>query len=210
MTIYKVYKITNRLNGKIYIGQTKQTIEKRFVQHSKTDSPLGKAMRQCGIENFTIEVIEYCENQEHLNEQERFWIKTLNCKVPNGYNLADGGNGYARIVKNQLPNVSHCKSSKKFTVGESLKRFRKEFGLTQKEIAEVLEINQPMYQYNESNGALSANFVKRIAEHFNVSADYLLGLSDKPRPDIYNEEEIKSAFALRDALKSVLRDSFSN
>ncbi len=39
-----IYKITNLLNGKIYIGQTKQKIEQRFLQHSKTDSPLGQAM----------------------------------------------------------------------------------------------------------------------------------------------------------------------
>ena len=95
------------------------------------------------------------------------------------------------------------------TILESLKRFRKEFGLTQKELAEVLEMNQPVYQYNESNGALSANFIKKIAEHYNVSTDYLLGLSDKPRHDIYNDNEVKAAFALRDALKSVIRDSFN-
>ena len=40
MTIYKIYKITNRLNGKVYIGQTIQPIEKRFMQHSKANSPL--------------------------------------------------------------------------------------------------------------------------------------------------------------------------
>ena len=67
MSNYKVYKITNRLNGKIYVGQTKQPIEKRFMQHSQANSPLVQAMRQCGLENFTIEVIEECATQEEVN-----------------------------------------------------------------------------------------------------------------------------------------------
>ena len=62
-----IYKITNRLNWKIYVEQTRQPIEKRFLQHSKTNSPLGNAMRYCGLENFIIEVIEECETQEQAN-----------------------------------------------------------------------------------------------------------------------------------------------
>mgnify|MGYP002868992889 CR=1 FL=1 len=66
-----VYKITNLLNEKIYIGQTKQPIERRFIQHSKANSPLGQAMRECGLENFTIEIIERCKNQTELNERKK-------------------------------------------------------------------------------------------------------------------------------------------
>ena len=68
------------------LGQTRQSIEQRFLQHFADKSPLGDAMRDCKIENFTIEVIEECETQIQANERERFWIKFLNCKVPNGYN----------------------------------------------------------------------------------------------------------------------------
>ena len=65
-----IYKITNLLNEKIYIGQTKQPIEQRFLQHSKSNSPLGQAMRECGLENFTIELVERCKSQNELNERE--------------------------------------------------------------------------------------------------------------------------------------------
>lgn len=99
MAIYKVYKVTNSLNGKICVGQTKQAIEKRFIQHLHADSPLGQAMRQCGAENFNIETIEKCETQEKANERERFWIKSLNCKVPNGYNILDGGGISTNVSK---------------------------------------------------------------------------------------------------------------
>ena len=70
-----IYKITNRRNLKIYVGQTRQSIEQRFLQHSKSLTPLGEAMRQCGLDNFKVEVIEECETQEQANHQEKFWIK---------------------------------------------------------------------------------------------------------------------------------------
>lgn len=89
-----IYKITNRLNEKLYIGQTRQPIEKRFLQHFYAKSPLGQAMRKCGIENFTIEIIERCETQKQLNEREKFWINALNTKQPYGYNVRNGGGGH--------------------------------------------------------------------------------------------------------------------
>ena len=91
-----IYKITNKLNGKPYIGQTCQPLEKRFFQHSKADSPLGSDMRECGIENFTIEAVAECESVEQANQYEQLCIKVLGCKVPKGYNRTDGGEvGYS-------------------------------------------------------------------------------------------------------------------
>ena len=86
-----IYKITNLTNGKVYVGQTKFSVEKRFKEHSKADSLIGRAIRKYGIENFKTEILETCRTFIELNEREIFWIKKLNCKVPNGYNIADGG-----------------------------------------------------------------------------------------------------------------------
>jgi len=91
-----IYKITNTLNGKIYIGKTKQKLDRRMTQH-KCDSKkgslgIGAAIRKYGWENFMVEVIEEC-SVEKLNEREIFWIAELNSKAPNGYNLTDGGEG---------------------------------------------------------------------------------------------------------------------
>ena len=98
-----IYKVTNRLNGKPYVGQTRQPIEKRFIQHAKAHTPLGYAMRTCGLENFTIEIIEGCETQAQANERERFWIRVLDCKIPHGYNQRSGG-GYGVIRKPRAHN----------------------------------------------------------------------------------------------------------
>jgi len=48
------------------------------------------------VENFSIEVLATCETQEELDEQERFYIAKLDCKVPNGYNTMNGGNAGVR------------------------------------------------------------------------------------------------------------------
>jgi len=89
-----VYKITNKLNGKMYVGQTTRSIEERFGEHARHKKFLvDKAICKYGRENFLIEVIEECDTREQLNEREIFWIATLNCKVPNGYNMTDGGEG---------------------------------------------------------------------------------------------------------------------
>lgn len=93
-----IYKITNTLNDKCYIGQSID-IETRWAQHiceGKRNTQKGKlypAMFQDGIENFTFEVIEECSlNQEILNERERHWIKFYN-SFEDGYNSTIGGQG---------------------------------------------------------------------------------------------------------------------
>lgn len=88
-----VYLITNKVNGKHYVGQTKQSIEERFKQHTKADTYIGNAIRKYGAENFTIEILAECETQEEMDERERFFVEKLDCKRPKGYNCTDGGEG---------------------------------------------------------------------------------------------------------------------
>ena len=59
-----IYKITNQINGKIYIGQTINTLEKRFNRHKqdalsgRLDTHFARALREYGVDNFVAEVIE--------------------------------------------------------------------------------------------------------------------------------------------------------
>ena len=93
-----IYKITNLINGKIYIGQSIDIYD-RWWHHKwgalyKTElsynSPLHRAFRKYGLENFAFEIIEECGVDE-LDEKECLWIKKLNSLVPNGYNVLIGG-----------------------------------------------------------------------------------------------------------------------
>lgn len=107
-----VYKITCKLNGKSYVGQTTRTIKKRFVEHAKAKTCLGNAIRKHGKENFTIEILEECATSEQLNEREIFWIARFNCKHPNGYNLTDSGEGSKGFTEESLKKMQAPKSSK--------------------------------------------------------------------------------------------------
>ena len=90
-----IYKITNLLDKKIYIGQTQRTLEERMREHCRNSraSYIDRTIKKYGIENFFVEIIETCKTVEELNEREIFWIKFFDCKFPNGYNLTDGGEG---------------------------------------------------------------------------------------------------------------------
>ena len=92
-----IYKITNQINNKIYIGKT-INIEKRWKRHiylARTGFKrhLYDAMRKYGINNFIIEIIEVCKNQDS-NTRERYWIEYYKSYDKNiGYNKSFGGEG---------------------------------------------------------------------------------------------------------------------
>lgn len=178
--IFAVYKITNSLNGKIYVGMTKQTIEKRFIQHSTANTPLGNAMRDCGLDNFTVEVIETCPSLESAHDREKFWIKALKSKIPYGYNQSDGGEGgYPKPVK--LVKKTEFYPSATMKITEALKRFRNEQGLSQKDIADTLNTTpQNVYRFEKVDSAISAEAIVKLAKKYSVSTDYILGLTTNP------------------------------
>lgn len=87
-----IYKITNNINGKVYVGQTVRTLEERRAEHKRhAKIVVGKAIRKYGIENFTFVVVEEASSIEELNELEIKWIAHYNCIIPNGYNQCYGG-----------------------------------------------------------------------------------------------------------------------
>lgn len=88
-----IYVIENDINEKLYIGQTtdlKTRIRKHFC-NNRRDTVLGCAIRKYGSEHFDLVLLETCYSQIELDKKEIFWIRELNTKVPNGYNLLSGG-----------------------------------------------------------------------------------------------------------------------
>lgn len=91
-----IYKITNILNDRSYVGKTIHSPEKRWKEHlyaAKTDVPMVicRAIRKYGEKNFKFEVIEECLLEE-INLKETYWIKKLDT-FENGYNSTLGGDG---------------------------------------------------------------------------------------------------------------------
>lgn len=108
-----IYKITNTLNGKGYVGQTRQKLNRRINGHKNSNKKYGvdAAISKYSWENFTVEIIEECP-VEQLNEREIFWIAEFNSKVPNGYNLTDGGDGGSNPSEETRKRMSVAKKGK--------------------------------------------------------------------------------------------------
>lgn len=88
-----IYKIENKENGMIYIGQTVRTLRERTLEHARNkETYIDRTMNKYGIEHFDISVIDTAETMDELNEKEIYWIKHYNSMKPNGYNLCYGGN----------------------------------------------------------------------------------------------------------------------
>jgi group I intron endonuclease len=95
-----IYKATNKVNGKVYIGQTVQFLEKRIYRHKYdafervASTVFCKALRKYGITQFIWEIIEQCCSKEELDEMEFHYIKQYKSHVDDlGYNMTFGGDG---------------------------------------------------------------------------------------------------------------------
>ena len=134
-----VYKITNKLNGKIYIGQTIMSLEKRWHYHILSankhyaKSEFYADIRTLGIDNFTVEVLDTAETQADLNYLEAYYIVGYD-SVRRGYNKAYGSLGGQNSMFDANIKLKHdevCRSvDNRLKISESMKKYRKEHPFT--------------------------------------------------------------------------------
>lgn len=93
-----IYKITNKINGKSYIGQSKHT-RRRWREHINglENSVISNAIKKHGKENFTFEILELCSIDE-LNDREIYYIDKFGT-YGKGYNITTGGDGVKGVGK---------------------------------------------------------------------------------------------------------------
>jgi predicted GIY-YIG superfamily endonuclease len=96
-----VYKATNKVNGKVYIGITQNDITYRINQHIKSTQMGSKlsfhcAIRKHGVDNFSFEIIDKADDRIMLQQLEKQYIKQYRSNK-NGYNMTTGGDGYHPI-----------------------------------------------------------------------------------------------------------------
>jgi len=104
-----IYLVTNNLNGKQYVGQTIVASEKRGHGTLVT-----AAYRKYGKENFSYEPIcSNIDNRPTLNFIEKFWIKVMDCRVPNGYNIDHGGSSKDKVSDETRKKLSIANTGKK-------------------------------------------------------------------------------------------------
>ena len=106
-----IYLVTNNLNGKQYVGQT--IVAGNKVGHGYM---VTAAYKKYGKENFTYETIcSNLDNKAILNFAERFWIKVMDSRTPNGYNIEHGGSSKDKVSDETREKLRKSNTGKKHT-----------------------------------------------------------------------------------------------
>ena len=176
-----IYKITNDVNGKMYIGKTSYNIEKRWGEHCRATRnpnrwhfPLYRAMRKYGIEHFTITQLEECE-EDKASERECFWIEKLGT-YKNGYNATLGGDGghiidYDRVLE-------------EYERIKSVKVVAEKMGISSKTVSTILHTHGIPTEYRngvemiDTNGEHVATF-----ESISDAAEYVVWFSGEGKKE---------------------------
>ena len=135
-----IYKITNKVNNKIYIGQTSRSIEIRWKEHLRHafepnsagyNSHFYKSIRKYGVSNFTVDIVEKCDNNL-MSKREIFWIDFYNSFNPEyGYNLTRGGEGTRSIDYEEV--------YKRYDSGESVAEISINMNISRSNLTQILK-----------------------------------------------------------------------
>lgn len=179
-----IYIVKNKINGKIYIGQTTKSLDKRISGHlkesknDKSDRPFLNAIKKYGIDNFEWEVIDEASSLGELDEKEIYWINEHNSLTPNGYNVLGGGQ------KKIITSEEFCKR-----ISEGLKKSEK----WQK------TLNSNDYKEKVKNFIMSSKGKKFTEEHKNK-------ISQKNKFRLIEQNKNKSkSWILVDGENNILR-----
>lgn len=164
-----IYKIINKINGKIYIGETTSSLEQRWKDHcrdgkngSHNKSVLHDAMYKYGIDNFSIEQIDEVPDEQRFEKETEYIIKYQSLVSQHGYNIVLYGSGYGiynaddfialweqGYTQQEIIDIIGCSQStvKKFlsSYGVTSFDFKSRAGI---ESAKKQGLNKPIEQYS--------------------------------------------------------------
>lgn len=192
-----IYKITNKINGKIYIGKTIRNPHTRWLEHiqyskmpSRYNTPLYLAMRKYGVENFSFKILEdNIDDVDLLNEKEKIAIIKYNSTShQNGYNVATGGDGgriSCKLTEEQVSNIIEILSDKNNF--QSFRDIGKIFNISGSVIRAINlgeywfrpNIEYPIRKYDVTGLTLSREQYKRIIEDIQNSSLTLQDIVNK-------------------------------
>ena len=174
-----IYKITNNINQKVYIGKTIRPINERFKEHCKDykkrdleKRPLYSAMKKYGIENFSIELVEETDNPE---EREKYWIEYYG-SFKNGYNATLGGDGksyidYDLVVATYKELKDTIETAKKLGIHEDTVRYI--LKIRKEHIYSSCEVLKAKYGKCVNMYSLTGEYIKTFAS-FSEAGQYLI------------------------------------
>lgn len=164
-----IYKITNNINGKVYIGQTIQPVKERWYRHcgkscnaEEMKMHIKKAILKYGKENFSIETLEICDSED-LNNREKHYISYYD-SYNNGYNSTLGGQDATIHRKTSIEEDNEIINLYKY--GFAMRTIAKEFNIDKKTVKGILVRNN-VYIRNTRTYKLSEYDRLNIIEDFN-------------------------------------------
>ena len=143
--MHKIYIIKNTINSKVYIGQTIDSLNRRFNNHKATTRTacikLHNALNKYGRENFYIELIAECDSNIVADSLESIYIKEYN-SVENGYNIQSGGS-HGKHSEETKRKISETRKSKKIPSPNKGKRLSEECRKKMSETRKARKIPSP-------------------------------------------------------------------
>ena len=132
-----IYKATNKVNGKCYIGQTRHSLEYRkriHLQKAKQgiDTHFYQAIRKYGADSFVWDIICTAKDKTTLNELETFYITKYD-SIKNGYNMVDGGDNNVMDIEDVKTKHDKVMQSAKVRakISDSMRKYRSEHPFTE-------------------------------------------------------------------------------
>lgn len=185
-----VYKITNQINGKAYIGQT-NNLKRRFQEHlhdKRMGHPIYLAMKKYGKENFSLEVLYYGDNYD---EEERRWIAFYETSNKDkGYNITAGGqdsagesNPMAKITRDKAQEVINLLLNTRLSIDEISKETELSVGyINHINHGEAWSSTEYTYPLRDFSNKLPSKLVERVI--------HLLQDNSKSLDDIEKETNV--------------------
>lgn len=192
-----VYKITNKITGKVYIGITNQGAGARYRHHwyearIGEPAPIHRSMAKYGEENFTLEIIDFADTYEELKEKEKYWIKQYDSvNRDKGYNLTEGGDGtFGRMHSEETKNKIRQKAVGRKASEETKKKMsdsQKKYKEAHRAHADVIRLlNQKAVVVYDLDGNKLEEFetTKQCATKYKVSSTMIKTYCRSEQPKV--------------------------
>ena len=199
-----VYKITNKVTGKVYIGITNQGAGARYRHHwyearIGEPAPIHRSMAKYGEENFTLEILETVDTYDELKEREKYWIKFYDSMDRSkGYNLTEGGDGtFGKLHSEETKEKIRQKAIGRKASEETKKKMSemRKGKTTDKKHAHIMSLvekcQQPIAILDVNNNIIKAFRSKAdCARYYSTSITLVRTYSEPDTPKLWKKQNI--------------------